>query len=177
MLGVLGLLAAIAMAQDLSNRDFAAGVPRTQTVEGREIILLSSGAGRPANAASQVGAFAVHSHETASRRIHVVSFEGKTYRASTPLDGPWSLVVFDPSRRSFAPLLPSIRVELNDGVDLNAVTEALDAVEVTVLKSLGFAIVALPDGLHPADAVERVQNLNGRPHAAMRLRPPRIQWR
>jgi len=146
-------------------------------VEGRQVIVLASGTGSPESAAYPSGTIAVQSYETATRRKHIVSFKGRTYSASTPLEGPWSLVVFDPARRRFASLLPSIRVELVGGVDLKAIAETLDAVDITVFDSLGFAYVDLPNGLHPADAVDRVRNLNGAPRAAMRLRRPRIEWR
>ncbi len=176
--GVLMLLAIPAVAEDAPQRDSATvGASRLQVVEGREVLMLSSGPGSPAAPAPETGTLSVRSYETASQRIHTVVFEGRTYRVSTPLDGAWSLVVFDTFRREFASLLPSIRLELGDGMDLAAVAEALDAVDVTVFESLGFAIVDLPRGLHPADAVERVENLNGRPRAAMRLRRPGIQWR
>lgn len=166
------LLAAALVAGDSASQ--SAGGARA-LVDGRELMILSPADSRAAPLASP--AVSIESYETSSRRIHAVSYGGRTFKASTPLDGPWSLIAFDTAQRKFVHLLPSIRVELDYGTDLDAVAEALNAPEVTVLESLGFAIVRLPGGLHPADAVARVENLNGDPRASMRLRRPRIQWR
>ena len=127
--------------------------------------------------ATGVRGLTAQSFETGSRRIHVVSLDGDSYRAATPLDGPRSRVVFDPARRAFAPLLPSIRVELDGDVRLDAVEAALAAVRMTVFESLGFAVVDLPADLHPAEAVQRVRALPGQPEAAVRLRRPGIEWK
>ena len=166
------LLAAALVAGDSASQ--SAGGARA-LVDGRELMILSPADSRAAPPASP--AVSIESYETSSRRIHAVSYGGRTFKASTPLEGPWSLIAFDTAQRKFVHLLPSIRVELDYGTDLDAVAEALNAPEVTVLESLGFAIVRLPGGLHPADAVARVENLNGGPRASMRLRRPRIQWR
>ena len=123
------------------------------------------------------GGLAVQSYETASRRLIAVSLEGETFRAAAPLAGPGSLLVFDPARRAFAELSPTIRVELGEGLDVDAAAAAVGATGVEVFESLGFAILTLPRGLHPADAVTVVRNLTGQPGAAVRLRAPRIQWR
>ena len=148
--------------------------------EGRELVVLPPY--RPAPDASRsvqpgAGGLTVRSYETASRRTLVVSLEGETFRAAAPLDGPGSLLVFDPARRAFAELSPSIRIELGEGLDIDAAAAAVGATGIDVFESLGFAILTLPRGLHPADAVSLVRNLPGRPRAAVRLRAPRIQWR
>ena len=171
------LLALAATGQERPDRTFAAQGFRVLAAEGRDLVVLPSyrgalDAGRPAS-----GGFSTQTYETASQRIHVVSFEGDTFRAATPLDGPRSWIVFDPARRAFAPLLPSIRIELNGGVHLDAVAAEIGALRVTVFKSLGFAILDLPADLHPADATARVRNLPGQPYAEVRLRGPRIEWR
>ena len=177
------LLALPGSAQDVPDRSFAAEGFRVVVAEGRELVVLptsggASDAAQPVPAAQPAsGGFAAQSFETASQRIHIVRFDGETYRAATPLDGPRSRIVFDPARRAFASLLPSIRIELDGGVRPDTVAEALDAVGVTVFGSLGFAIIDLPRDLHPADAVARVRRLPGRPDAAVRLRGPRIEWR
>lgn len=171
--GVAVLLAAALVAGDSASQ--SAGGARTFVVDGRELMILSPANSRAVASASRAGA--AESYETSSRRIHAVSYGGRTFKASTPLEGPWSLIAFDTAQRKFVHLLPSIRVELDYGTDLDAVAEAVNAPEVTVLEMLGFAIVRLPGGLHPADAVARVENLNGGPRASMRLRRPRIQWR
>lgn len=177
-----------AMAQRSAESAFATDGLEVVIADGRELVVLpSKGSVSDAGVSEAVrstlgapaapGGFFASSVETATRRIYVVEFDGETYRAATPLDGSRSRIVFDPARRAFAPLLPSIRVELNSGVQLDAVSEALGATGVTVFESLGFAIVDLPAELHPAEAAARVRGLPGQPEATVRLRRPRIEWR
>ena len=144
---------------------------------GREVIALSPLSTSRAVAPLEVAEFAAQSHETATQRIHVVSYQGETFRAATPLAGSGSRIVFDPVRRTFVPLLQSIRVELSGGAPIDAITTEVGATGVTVFESLGFAIVELPEELHPADAVARVSSAFGGGIASVRLRGPRIQWR
>lgn len=144
---------------------------------GRKLIVLPSDNHGAAFESTGPSGFAMRSFETADYRIHLVTMDGRTFRAATPLSGPRSRLVFDPVRRRFGSLLPSIRVELGDGVDLDDLTSAVNAIDVTVFKSLGFAIVHLPADLHPADAIERLRFLPGQPDATVRLRQPKIKWR
>ena len=150
--------------------------------DGRELIVLhprssEANPGRPLTAATELPGFAAQSHEVDRQRVHVVELDGETYRAATPIDGPRSRIVFDPARRKFASLLPSIRVELDGVVNTDAVSAELDATRVTVFESLGFAILELPDDVHPVDAVRRVRNLSGGPTATVRLRAHRLEWK
>lgn len=119
----------------------------------------------------------VRHHESANRRMHVVVFEGETFSASTPIEGPWSRIAFDPSRRAFVQLLPSIRVETRDKTQLELIVRELGAINVTMFDSLALAVIDLPDDMHPAEAVARVQAMPGRPRATIRLRAPRVEWR
>ena len=175
------LLALSASAQ--ADRTLSPDGHRVAVAEGREFVVLgpqasgSDGVQPALSAQPAADGFSARSYATDSQWIHVVEFGGKTYRAAAPLEGPRSRIVFDPVRRGFASLLPSIRIELKRGLQPDAVAEALDAVSVTVFESLGFAIVDLPEDLHPADAVARVRNLPGQPEAAVRLRGPRIEWK
>ena len=166
-----------AEAQEPVDRPFPADGLRIVQAEGRDLVALPSYAGSADVLKTASGGFAAQSFEAESRRIHVVTFEGETFRAATPLDGPRSWIAFDPDRRAFASLLPSIRIELGAGLELDAIVAEVGATGVTVFESLGFAIFDLPEDLHPADAVARVQALPGRPDAAVRLRGPRIEWR
>lgn len=166
-----------AQAQEPADRPFPADVLPMVEAEGRDLVVLPSRGG-PADTLETVsGRFAAQSFEADSRRIHLVTFEGDTFKAATPLDGPRSWIAFDPERRAFASLLPSIRVELEPGMQLDAIAAEVDATGVTVFESLGFAIVDLPQDLHPADAAARVRGLPGQPDAVVRLRGPRIEWR
>ena len=141
--------------------------------EGRQLAVL-----HPApKSAKRSAAINASAFESGAQRIHVVQVGGQTYRAATPLDGPRSRILFDPARRAFASLLPSIRLELAGGADAEAVGEALGATRVTVFERLGFAVIDLPHDLHPADAVDQARALPGRPEASVRLRSPPIEWR
>lgn len=151
--------------------------PGTISLEGRALIRLASAGDGAAVESAGPGGLIARSFETAAYRIHEVTIDGRTFRAATPLSGPRSRVVFDPVKRRFDSLLPSIRVELDRAVDLEAVAGAVNAIGTTVFESLGFAIVHLPADLHPADAIERLRSLPGEPQAAVRLRGPKIEWR
>ena len=169
-----------APGQNAAESELAGDRLRIVAAEGRELVALPPYSGGPDVAQAlpvSVGGLVVQSYEMASRRMHVVIFEGETFRASTPMDGSRSWLAFDPARRAFAALSPSLRIELNEGVDLDAVADAVGATGIAVFDSLGFAVVGLPEGLHPADAESLVRNLSGSPDAAVRLRAPQIQWR
>ena len=171
------VLLTLLLTEPLTAQTIANGGTRITAAGGREVIVLSAQAASQAAAQTDAAGFAAQSHETATQRIHVVTFEGETFTAATPLDGPWSRIVFDPARLSFVSLLPSIRVELRDGVQIEAVAAEVGATGITVFESLGFAFLDLPEELHPADAVARVSNVLGQPGASVRLRGPRIEWR
>ena len=164
-------------AQEPVDRPFPADVLPMVEAEGRDLVVLPPRGDAGDTLETVSGRFAAQSLESGSRRIHLVTFEGDTFKAETPLDGPRSWIAFDPERRAFASLLPSIRVELEPGLQLDAIASEVGATGVTVFESLGFAIVDLPRDLHPADAVEGVRGLPGQPDAAVRLRGPRIEWR
>lgn len=149
--------------------------------EGRTLAVLHAseeiGGKQPSSLSMASVRTAVRSSETTAHRIHEVEVDGEAYRAATPLDGPRSRIVFDPARRTFESLLPSIRLELGGDVDADGVGEAIGALRVTVFKRLGFAVLDLPGDLHPVDAVARVRRLPGRPDASVRLRGPPLEWR
>ena len=144
--------------------------------QGRDVLVVPATADA-ARMETEFGSIVGQSYETPTDRIHVVSFEGKTFRAATPLDGPSSRIVFDPAQRRFAALLPSIRIELTAGTRLDEIAAALGAVRVTAFDSLEFAIVELPATLHPADAVAMVGELPNPPGATLRIRGPELEWR
>ncbi len=144
--------------------------------QGREVVVLptaeASGQVQPA-----LGPINGYSFETGSQRVHVIHFEGETFRAATPLEGPSSRIAFDPSRRTFAPLLPSIRVELDSEAQLESIKKLTGATKAVFFETLGFAVVDLPETLHPLQAIKRLESLSGQPRATIRLRKPPIQWR
>ncbi|MDE0040256.1 MAG: hypothetical protein OXU77_22240 [Gammaproteobacteria bacterium] len=187
LVGVVAWLAAtlsalFALGAEDSKEVSPFGGHRAVLAEGRELIVLGVSAGAEGVAGRRDGtpafaAFAAESYEIGSRRIHVVAYDGETYRAAAPKEGPRSRIVFDPERRRFRSLLPSIRVELDGNVAVETVAEALGARRATRFDSLGFAVFDLPSDLHPAEAVARVREMPGAPAAAVRLRRPRIDWK
>ena len=165
------------MSAPVAAQTLTGGEAHIAAAGGREVIVLSPLSASQAVAPLELAGFAAQSHETATQRIHVVSYQGETFTAATPLAGYGSRIVFDPVRRTFVPLLQSIRVELGEGVPIDAIATEVGAVGITVFESLGFAIVELPEELHPADAVARVSSAFGGDVASVRLRGPRIEWR
>ena len=126
---------------------------------------------------TEFGPITAQSYKTSLQRVHIVTVDGETYRAATSLDGPASRIVFDPVRRRFVGLLPSIRMELDGAVDLDAIAASLGAVRVTAFERLGFAIVELPATLHPAQAIERLTSADDPPAASLRMQGPLLRWR
>ena len=169
---VLGL-AASTWAQELQAQGaWVAAAP------DREVLVLPATEESPGLApAPDARPLSVRTQVAGGLLVHTVAFGGETFRAVTPLDGPHSRIVFDPARRAFEQLLPSIRVESPSSAQLEAIARELGATDVTVFDGLGFAFVALPASLHPVEAVARVGAMPGSPSAAVRLRAPRLQWR
>lgn len=129
------------------------------------------------NAPVDAGPVRTRTLETPTHRVHVVEFQGETFAALAPPADPAARIVFDPARRTFARLLPSIRVETSDAAQLDRIVTALGATGATFFEPLGFAIVKLPPALDPLDAAARVNALQGRPAATVRLPPPPVKWR
>lgn len=173
----LFLIASLLICLPAAAQEHFTAAPGTLSFEGRELIVLASRDTGAAVESAGPGGFVARSFETAAYRIHEVTMDGRTFRAATPLSGPRSRLVFDPLRRRFESLLPSIRVELGNGVDLDDLSSAVSAIGITVFESLEFAIVHLPADLHPAAAIERLRYLPGQPDATVRLRLPKIEWR
>lgn len=117
------------------------------------------------------------SYETAEHRIHELTLHGRTYRAATPLTGPASRIAFDVPRRRFVRLLPSIRVECESREQAESFARLVGADKTRYLDRLGFAILILPDTVHPAEAADRVNaEAEGEP-ASVRLRRRNPQWK
>lgn len=162
-------LCASAAAQQSVTDNFVIG-----TAQNREVIVLPA-ATASTQLATASGPILAQSSETGSTRIHTVTFEGETFRASTPMQGPTSRIVFDPAQRKFVALLPSIRVELDDFSRLDSIADSLGAVTATPFESLGFAVIELPESLHPVEAIELLGVLPGVSEASLRLRGPQIR--
>ena len=125
----------------------------------------------------------IHGHiqfemrETASHRQHRVFLDGEEFMLEVPASAPPTHLAFDPRRREFTRLLPSIRLELTEHTDLGAVLDAVQAIGVTEFAPLGFALVDLPADLHPVDALIIIAELEGDYQANVRLPMPPIDLR
>ena len=170
-LGVVVFLASHAAAAEESAPD-ALQLAQSQ---GRDVVVLPQ-AQSSDSVRSAFGPIHARTVETRKRRIHTVSFGGRAYRAATPLEGPASRVAFDPGRRKFAAVLPSIRVEVTDAAQVRAVARATGATRTTHIAKLGIAFIELPESLHPVEAIERLQEVPGRPTGSIRLRRPPVKW-
>lgn len=176
LLALLGLAIPLAFslpsaAQEVRTDDFVLAA-----TQGREVVVLpteqASGTVR-----QERGTVYGYAFESGGRRVHVIEFEGEVFRAATPLEGPASRIAFDPSRRTFAPLLPSIRVEVESRDKLDAVAKLFGSANSVYFDRLGFGIVDLPEDLHPLKAIERLKTVSGPARASIRLRRPPLEWR
>ena len=149
---------------------------RIMITDGREVVVLPSAA-TSTRMQLELGPISGRSYETTSQRVHIISFDGEVFRASTPLEGKSSRIVFVPSQRKFAQLLPSIRVELEDYAELDSISKAIGAEKATFFEKLGFSIIDLPDAIHPVEAIEQLEKLPEQPKASIRVRGPRVKWR
>ena len=147
------------------------------TASGHRQVLLVSPDLDVTNAPVDAGPVRTRTLQTATHRVHVVEFEGETFAALAPPGDPARRIVFDPARRTFARLLPSIRIETSDAAQVERIVTALGAAGATFFEPLGFAFVQLPPALDPLDAAARTDALLGRPAATVRLPPPPVKWR
>jgi len=149
---------------------------RMATADGRGVVLLpvADSTGRVQSAS---GAVYARTYETADHRMHEVTFKGQAYRAATPLTGPSSRILFDPSQRKFRMLLPSIRVSCASRDQADEFARLTRAERLRFFERLGFAILFLPDAVHPAEAAEKVNAASGRETASLRIRRQPPQWK
>lgn len=167
--------AAVLLVNGSAAQDSGYGALRMMATQGRAVLVM------PASRASGTvrstsGAIHGRSHEQGARRIHEVSFRGRTYRAATPLEGASSRIVFDPGRRRFVPMLSSIRVEAASQAQVDAIAERTGATRTTFVAKLGVAFIELPESLHPVEAIERLATVPGNPKGSIRLRRPPVKW-
>ena len=163
-------LLALLLGTAAAAQEFTLDQPSVFISRGHDVVVMPS-ATVSMQTESEFGPIQGRSYVSDTGRIHVVTFDGETFRASTPMDGPSSRIVFDPAQRKFVQLLPSIRVELEDYARLDAIAGLIGATRATAFESLGFAIV------DPVEAIEMLNSLPERPRATLRIRAPDIQWR
>lgn len=167
---------ALAVCVSAASQEPQGGDFTVASAQGREVVVMpteqASGGARP-----RQGPVNGYSYDDGDRRVHVIEFEGEVFRAATPLEGPASRIAFDPSRRTFVPLLPSIRVEAESRYRLDAAAKLLGSANPVYFDQLGFGIIDLPADLHPLKAIERLNTVSGQARASIRLRRPPLEWR
>ena len=147
-------------------------------VETRDQVVLAVPAtGTRFSGVTPWGHIALEVEQSESSRTHRVTMAGREFELETPADAPESHLAFDPRRRAFTTLLPSLRVELTGQTDLAPLADALGATGVTRFEPLGFAFIDLPEGLHPIEALEIIENLQSGYSATVRLPPLPVFWR
>ena len=176
LLALLGLAIPLAFAipaaaQEVRTHNFVLAA-----AQGREVVVLPTGQAS-GTVRRERGTVYGYAFESGGRRVHMIEFEGEVFRAATPLEGPASRIAFDPSRRTFVPLLPSIRVEAESRDRLDAAAKMLGSANPVYFDQLGFGIIDLPADLHPLEAIERLNTVSGGPRASIRLRRPPLEWR
>ncbi len=169
-------LVALLLGTAAAAQESAPERPAVFVAQGRDVVVMPSDTASM-RAESEFGPIEGRSYATQTGRVHIVTFDGETFRAATPMDGPTSRIVFDPAQRKFVQLLPSIRVELKDYSRLDDIAGLIGATKATAFESLGFAIVDLPETLHPVEAIAMLDGLPDQPSASLRIRGPDIQWR
>lgn len=164
-----GIAGAAALVEPSSSETL--DVAATQD-RGFVLLPVAESAGRVQSTAGPVYA---RTYETADHRIHEVTFKDRTYHAATPLTGPSSRIIFDPSRRKFRVLLPSIRVNCASHGQADEFAQLAGAQRFRFFERLGFAILFLPSDVHPADAAGQINASSGQEAASIRVRrrPPR----
>ena len=176
LLILFGCTISIALSLPSAPQEVRTGDFTVAATQGREVVVLptsqASGSVRPGRDTVKGYAF-----ESGDRRVHIIEYEGEVFRAATPLEGPASRIAFDPSRRTFVPLLPSIRVEAESQAQLEDIAARLGAGKSVYFDTLGFGFVDLPKDLHPLQAIARLETVPGRPKANIRLRRPPLEWR
>lgn len=172
----LGLAITLAFSLPCAAQEARSGDFVLAAAQGREVVVLpteqASGTVR-----QERGTVYGYAFESGDRRVHVIEFEGEVFRAATPLEGPASRIAFDPSRRTFVPLLPGIRVEVESRERLNAVAKLLGSTNSVYFDRLGFGFIDLPEDLHPLEAIERLKTVSAQARASIRLRRPPLEWR
>ena len=176
LLVLLGCAIPLALCLPAAPQEARTGDFTVAATQGREVVVLpasqASGSERPGRD-TVLG----YAYESGDRRVHVIEFEGEAFRVATPLEGPASRIAFDPSQRTFVPLLPTIRVEVESQAQLEDIAERLGAGKSVYFDTLGFGLVDLPGDLHPLQAIARLETAPGRPRANVRLRRPPLKWR
>lgn len=105
-------------------------------------------------------------------RVYRALHGGKEHRAHVAIEGPQRRLAFDPKQERFRDVLPSLRVELGNYDQFEAIVAAAGGTGGKVYEALGFAIVRLPPTENPAEVASKIGLLPGVTSATIQLQGP-----
>ena len=86
---------------------------------------------------------------------------------------PYARFVFNPEKNDFERLTNSIRIELDDYDKLDELVEDTEAENGRAFPQLGYAIIQLPETVHPVEYIESVQTREGVQSVTVEVEKPR----
>ncbi len=118
----------------------------------------------PETALNAIDGLAVEVLSEGGNLVYQAEYQGRTHRAYARLDGRSKRLAFNPRRRRFEEVAPSLLVGLAAHQSLDAVVEAAGALSAKAYPALGLALLRLPMDVNPAAAARdlRAQGLADR---------------
>ncbi|MCY3626757.1 MAG: hypothetical protein F4039_02795 [Gammaproteobacteria bacterium] len=86
---------------------------------------------------------------------------------------PYARFVFNPEKKDFERLTNSIRIELEDYDKLDELVEDTEAESGRAFPQLGYAIIQLPETVHPVEYIEKIQTREGVQSVTVEVEKPR----
>lgn len=86
---------------------------------------------------------------------------------------PYARFVFNPEKNDFERLTNSIRIELDDYDKLDELVEDTEAENGRAFPQLGYAIIQLPETVHPVEYIENVRTREGVQSVTVEVEKPR----
>jgi len=86
---------------------------------------------------------------------------------------PYARFVFNAEKKDFERLTNSIRIELEDYDKLDELVEDTEAESGRAFPQLGYAIIRLPETVHPVEYIENVQTREGVQSVNVEVEKPR----
>ena len=86
---------------------------------------------------------------------------------------PYARFVFNPGKKDFERLTNSIRIELEDYNELDELVKDTEAESGKAFPQLGYAIIRLPETVHPVEYIEEIQSREGVQSVYVEVEKPR----
>ncbi len=162
----VALLALSAHAQSV----WQSSVVPVQTMQGKVLVLPASTV-LPEQVAGSAGTRVSIAVE-GDYRVYRARHKGKDHHVHVALDGPAPYLAFDVEEGRFRNILPSLRVEMNDYADFDAVVQQAGGNGGKVYEALGFALIQLPDDINPAEVAAELSTMPSVTRANIQLQGP-----